>query len=121
MCYGTKNADQPVAKIFSVATIVLLVVAALGPADWTPRSALGWQIDHVLGYFAITAIVCIAWPRPFVVGGALMAAALMLEGLQAFTPDRSSNFEAALYGVAGALAAALAAELIIRAQRWRAR
>jgi VanZ family protein len=105
------------ARICSVVVLALLVVAALGPANWTPRTALGWQIDHVLGYFVITAIVCIAWPRPFVVGGALMAAALLLEGLQAFTPDRSSNFEAALYGVAGAAAAALLAELFIRARR----
>jgi hypothetical protein len=34
--------------------VVLLVIGALGPANWTPRTALGWQIDHFLGYFAIT-------------------------------------------------------------------
>jgi VanZ family protein len=37
-----------------------------------------------------------------------------LEGLQAFTPDRSSNLMAAIYGAGGALAAALIAELFIR-------
>jgi hypothetical protein len=26
--------------------MVLLVIGALGPANWTPRTALGWQIDH---------------------------------------------------------------------------
>ncbi len=109
------------AKICSVVVIALLVVVALGPANWTSRSALGWQIDHFLGYFAITSLVCIAWSRPFVVGGALMAMAALLEGLQAFTPDRSSNLEAALYGVAGALAAALLAQLFIRARRRPAR
>ena len=85
-------------KFCSVAIMVLLVIAALGPAKWTPRTALGWEIDHFLGYFAITLIVCLAWPRPFVVGGALAAVAVLLEGLQALTPDRSSNLLAAFYG-----------------------
>ncbi len=106
-----------IAKVCSVAVIALLVVAALGPANWAPRTALGWQIDHFLGYFAITSIVCVAWSRPFVVGGALMAMAALLEGLQALTPDRSSNLFAAFCGASGALAAALLAELFIRAQR----
>jgi VanZ family protein len=107
-------------KCCSVAIIVLLVIAALGPAKWTPRTALGWQIDHFVGYFAITLFVCIAWPRPFVVGGALMVVSALLEGLQALTPDRSSNLVAAIWGAGGALAATLLAELFIRVWRWRA-
>ena len=107
-------------RLCSVAVMVLLVIAALGPANWAPRSGLGWQVDHFVGYFAITLMFCLAWPRPFVVGGALMAASVLLEGLQALTPDRSSNLIAALYGVGGALAAALLAELFIRARRRRA-
>jgi VanZ family protein len=106
------------AKVCSGVIMVLLVIGALGPANWTPRTALGWQIDHFLGYFAITLLVCFAWPRPFVVGGVLMAAAFLLEGLQAFTPDRSVNLVAALCGAGGVLAAALVAELFIRAWRW---
>ena len=109
------------AKVCSVVIIVLLVVGALGPANWTPRTALGWQIDHFLGYFAITLFVCVAWPRPLVVGGVLMAASVLLEGLQAFTPDRTANLVAALCGAGGVLAAALVAELFIRAWRWRLR
>ena len=97
-----------------------LVFAHLGPGNWQPRTGLGWQIEHFLGYFVVTSIVCLAWPRPFVVGAALMAAAVLLEGLQALTPDRPANFLAALYGAGGALAAALLAELFIRAWRWRA-
>jgi VanZ family protein len=93
-------------KFCSVAIMVLLVIAALGPAKWTPRTALGWEIDHFLGYFAITSLVCLAWPRPFVVGGALMAAAALLEALQVLTPDRHADFLAALWG-----------ELFIRARR----
>jgi len=48
-----------------------------------------------------------------------MAVAALLEALQALTPDRSANLEAALLGAAGALAAALVAELFIRAWKWR--
>jgi VanZ family protein len=106
------------AKILSVAIMVLLVIGALGPANWTPRTALGWQIDHFLGYFAITLLVCFAWPRPSLVGGVLVAAAFLLEGLQAFTPDRTANLVAALCGAGGVLAAALLAELFSRAWRW---
>ena len=48
-----------------------------------------------------------------------MAVAASLEALQALTPDRSANLEAALCGAGGALAAALVAELFIRVWRWR--
>jgi VanZ family protein len=95
--------------------MILLVVAALGPAKWAPRTHLGWQFDHFIGYFGITLFFCFAWPRPLVVGRIVMAIAVLLEGLQALTPDRSADLEAALCGAAGALAAALIAELFIRA------
>ena len=74
-------------KVCSVAALVLLAFIALGPAEWTTRSGLGWEIDHFAGYFALTLMFCLAWPRPLVVGGALMAFAVLLEGLQAFTPS----------------------------------
>src|SRR6266852_939579 len=106
------------AKVCSGVIMVLLVIGALGPANWTPRTALGWQIDHFLGYFAITLLACLAWPRPFLVWGVLTAAAFLLEGLQALTPDRTANLVAALCGAGGVLAAALVAELFIRAWRW---
>ena len=50
-----------------------------------------------------------------------MAVSVLLEGLQAFTPDRSSNLVAAFYGAGGALAAALLAELFIRVRKRRAK
>ena len=106
------------AKVCSLVIIVLLVVAALGPAN-APRTELGWQFDHFIGYFGITLFFCFAWPRPLVVGAITMAVATLLEGLQALTPDRSANLEAALWGAAGALAAALVAELSVRVWRWR--
>lgn len=105
------------AKICSGIVLVLLVIAALGPESWTPRTPFGWQFDHFIGYFAIALLVCFAWPRPFLVGPFLMAAAFLLEGLQAFTPDRTANFVAGLCGAAGVLVAALVAELFIRAGR----
>ena len=106
------------AKVCSMAVMVLLVIGALGPAEWTPRTALGWQIDHFLGYFPITLLVCFAWPRPLLVGGVLVGAAFLLEGLQAFTPDRTANLVAASCGAGGVVAAALVAELCSRAWGW---
>jgi VanZ family protein len=118
MSADMKSRFRAGAKVCSGAILVLLVIAALGPEKWTPRTALGWQIDHFLGYFAITLLVCLAWLRPFVVGGLLVAAAFLLEGLQGLTPDRSANLVAALWGSGGVLAAALFAELFIQAWRW---
>jgi VanZ family protein len=108
---------KPMIKVCSVAALVLLVFAALGPAKWLPRSGLGWQLDHFVGYFAFTLMVCLAWPRAVVVGGALMTFAVLLEALQAFTPDRHPDLQAALYSACGVLAAALPADLFIRVPR----
>jgi VanZ family protein len=118
MSAATNSRFRAGAKICSGGIMVLLVIGALGPASWTPRTALGWQIDHFLGYFAITLLVSFAWPRPFVVGAVLIAAAFVLGGLQALTPDRTANIVAALCGAGGVLAAALVAEFFIRAWRW---
>ena len=104
-------------KFCSIAILVLLVIIALGPAKWQPRTGLGWQVEHFLGYFAITSLVCLAWPRPIVVGPALMVGGALLEGLQAFTPDRTANLLAAVCGAGGALTAALLAELFVRVGR----
>jgi VanZ family protein len=109
---------RTVAKACCVPIVILLVIAALGPAKWAPRTQLGWQFDHLIGYFGITLFVCFAWPRPFVVGGVFAAVAALLEGLQAFTPDRSAYLPAIFYGAAGALAAALVAELVGRLWIW---
>jgi VanZ family protein len=109
------------AKSCCVLIVVLLVIAALGPEKWAPRTQLGWQFDHFIGYFGITLFFCFAWPRPFTLGGVFMAVAALLEGLQAFTPDRSAYLPAIFYGAGGALAAALIAEVFIRVWRRQAR
>jgi hypothetical protein len=50
------------AKVCSGVIMVLLVIAALGPAKWAPRTELGWQFDHFIGYFGITLFFCVGWP-----------------------------------------------------------
>ncbi len=106
-----------ISKVCSVAVFFLLVFAALGPAKWIPRSGLGWQIDHFVGYFALTLMFCLVWQRPPVVGGALAALAMLLEGLQAFTPDRHADLYAAMISASGAVAAVLPADFFIQGAR----
>ncbi len=108
---------KPMLKLCSVAAIFLLIFAALGPEKWILRSGFGWRIDHFFGYFALSLTFCFVWRRPFLAGGALMAAAMLLEGLQAFTPDRHADFYAALISASGAMAAILPADFLIRAPR----
>ena len=35
-------------------------------------------------------VVCLAWPKPLVVGAGLVVVAMVLENLQSLLPDRSS-------------------------------
>src|SRR5215472_586940 len=105
------------AKICGVATVVFLAFIALCPADWVPRTNLGFELDHFLAFFFVTCLVCLAWHRPFVVGGTLIVVGVLLEALQLFTPDRSANVLGAVYSAAGALAAALVADLFLRARK----
>jgi VanZ family protein len=104
-------------KVCGVAVLFLLVVAALGPAQWVPRSGLGWRIDHFIGYFAFALTFCLAWPRPYAVGGAFVALAMLLEGFQAFTPDRHADVYAAFVSASGAISAVLTADLFIQTLR----
>ena len=114
---GDEMSFKRLLKLGCLGGLVVLAFVGLGPASWQPRSGLGWEIDHFAGYFVITLVCCLAWPRPLVVGGALVVFAVVLEGLQAFMPDRSSYYLAAVYSSGGVLAAALAADLFIRARR----
>lgn len=109
-------------KVCSIAVLGVLVFLGLGPANLQPRSGLGWQVDHFVGYIVLSFIFCIAWARPHLVAGALALFAVVLEALQALTTDRSSNAEAALYSVCGVLIGALVAEVSMRAwKRFRSR
>ena len=64
--------SKRVLQVCCIAILVLLAFVRLGPAKWQPRSGLGWEIDHFAGYFIITVMCCLAWPRPLVVGGVLV-------------------------------------------------
>src|SRR5262245_61123793 len=67
-------------KVCGVAVLVLLIIfAALGPGKWQLRTGLGWEFDHIAGFFAFTLTICLVWTRPLVVGGLLMAFAVLLE------------------------------------------
>lgn len=106
----------------SVALIAAIVVASLIPANMQLRTGMGWLTEHFLAYFAVTALFCLAWPRPLLVGGALMVFSGALETLQGLTPDRVPDLPTALAGAAGAVCAALLATLVIQArQRLRAK
>jgi hypothetical protein len=68
-CKGGPAMPRDGANVQSLAVIAFLVYVHLGPTKWQPpRTGLGWQMDHFLGYVAGHAIVWLAWPRPFVVG-----------------------------------------------------
>jgi VanZ family protein len=113
---SAKMSVERILKLCGGAVLILLVFVALGPAKWAPRSGFGWEIDHFVGYFVITLMLCFAWPRPLVVGGGLVVFAASLEALQALTPDRSSNVFAALYSACGVVLAAVIAGLFIQAR-----
>ena len=106
-----------VIKACSVAFIGLIAYAALGPPNWQLRPMLGWKTEHFLGFLTVTFITCLAWPRPRLVGLALMATAGLLEALQGLTPDRVPDFPTALSGAGGALLASVAAEVFMRVRR----
>jgi hypothetical protein len=108
---------KTISKFCGLGVFLLIVFAALGPENLVLRSGLGWRIDHFFGYFALTLMFCLAWRRPFLAGGTFMAIAVLLEGLQAFTPDRHADVYAALISAGGAMAAIVPADFLIRAPR----
>jgi VanZ family protein len=118
---GAKNEFRlrSAAKVCGIAAIVLLAFIALCPGDWVPRTDLGFELDHFLAFFFVTAIVCLAWPRPFLVGGILIVLGGLLEALQLLTPDRSANVLGAIYSALGTVAAALFAGIFIWTRRRR--
>ena len=89
---GYEVSSRIVMKVCSVALIGLIAYGALGPANWQLRPMLGWKTEHFLGFLIVTFVACIAWPRPLIVGLALMATAGLLEALQGLTPDRVPDF-----------------------------
>jgi hypothetical protein len=101
------------------ALLAAVVAATLVPAGWQIRLGLHWLIEHFLAYFAVTAIFCLAWPRPMAVAAALLPAAILLEAAQGLTPDRSADPATALSAATGVAAAALIADLVMALGRRR--
>lgn len=101
----------------AAAVIAAIAVASLVPADMQIRTGLHWLVEHFLAFFGAALVLCLAWPRPMIVAGALMALSALLEALQGLTPDRVPDLPTALSGAGGALTGALAAKLLRRAQR----
>jgi hypothetical protein len=106
-------------KVCGVAAVALLAFIALCPGAWVPRTNFGFELDHFLAFFLTTLMVCLAWPRPLLAGGALVIVGTLLEALQGLTPDRNPTLLGAFYSVVGVLSAALIAQLVIQGrQRW---
>lgn len=97
--------------------IAAAIVASLIPANMQFGTGLHWQVEHFLVYFAATATFCVAWPRPFIVAGVMMAFSVLLEALQGLTPDRTPDLPTALAAAAGALTAGVLAKLVIVARK----
>ena len=73
VCSGNAPARSKWIALCGAVVLIAAVVASLIPANMQIRTGLHWQVEHFLVYFAATAIFCLAWPRPFIVAGVMMA------------------------------------------------
>lgn len=108
--------DSPTSRLlwlFGVIALVAVAAASLVPTQWELRTGLHWLVEHFVVYFAVTTVICIAWPRPFVVAASLMILAGALEALQGFTIDRTPDLMTAASGAAGVLGGAIVVWLVI--------
>ena len=103
--------------LFGAILLIATAVASLIPAHMQIRTGLHWQVEHFLVYFVATSIFCLAWPRPFIVAGVMVAFSALLEALQGLTPDRTPDLPTALSAAAGALTAGVLAWLVIRLRK----
>lgn len=97
--------------------LAVIVVASLIPAKWQLRTGLPWQAEHALAYFSATALLCLAWPRRWLIAFNLAVAAGALELMQGLSPGRVPDLSSALIGAGSAMAAALTIELWARFRR----
>ena len=65
----TFDMDQMIA-LAGVILLAAIAAATLVPVGWQVRLGLHWLVEHFLAYFAVTAIFCLAWPRPMAVAAA---------------------------------------------------
>jgi len=103
-------------RLCAVLVMAALIVASLFLPPKLEQLRTGhWEVEHFLAYFAAVPIICLGWPRPFLVAMSLIPAAALLEVLQCLKPDHSPNFLAALSSIGGVLAGALLATFLVRA------
>ena len=111
--------SSPRTRWLALGAIVLIaaIVRFADPGEHADphRAALGGRAFPV--YFLATPIFCLAWPRPFIVAGVMIAVSALLEALQGLTPDRTPDLPTALSAAAGALTAGVLAKLVILARK----
>jgi VanZ family protein len=103
--------------ILGATAVASIVMAALLPTKWVPRTGLGWEFEHFSFYFMTTFALCIALKRPVIVASSLLLFSGILEWLQNFTPDRSPDLTAAFAGGSGALLGAILFEIVVRLRK----
>jgi hypothetical protein len=91
--------------------MAVIVVTSLIPAKWQVRTGLPWQAEYALAYFGASALLCLAWPRRWLIALSLALASGLLEVMQGLSPGRVPDLESALIGASSAIAAALAIEV----------
>src|SRR5262245_21984708 len=109
-------------SVLAAAGLVLLIAVAadsLVPVTVQIRLGLHWLTEHFLAYLAVTFLISLSLPRPFVVAGVLMLVAVSFEAMQGLTADRIPDLPTAFCGAAGVVVGALTASLVTSA--WRKR
>ena len=102
-------------RLCRVLVVAALIIASLFLPPKLEQLRTGhFEIEHFLAYLAAALIICLGWPRPFLVAVSLIPLAALLEALQSLNPVHSPNVLAALSSIGGALIGALLATLIIR-------
>ena len=104
--------------IIGALALAAITVTTLAPAQYVMlRTGVHWLVDHFVGYFCLTVLVCSVYRRPVLVAIALMGLAGLLEALQGLTVDRTPDFLSAISGASGVLTASVLAWIVIRLQR----
>jgi VanZ family protein len=102
-------------RLCGVLTVAALIFASLLlPSQLEQMRSGHWEIEHFFAYLVAVPLICLGWPRPFVVASTLIPVAALLEALQCFRPDHSPNILAALSSIAGVMVGTLLTVLKIR-------
>src|SRR5215510_10139153 len=110
------SSASKLAWVIGATALAAITVITLAPEQWVVLRSGYWMLDHFVGYFCLTLLVCSLYRRPFVVAVALTLLAGLLEALQGLTIDRTRDLLSALSGGGGVLTAALLAWVLIRVQ-----